>query len=208
MTQENFRRQDEAPDGEFYVTPRFVQHIDDGAIEAVTQIYREYLPPGGEVLDLMTSWVSHLPQDVTYRRVCGLGMNEAELRKNPRLDGYVIRDLNERPTLPYSDDEFDAAAICVSVDYLTRPIEALRDLGRVVRPGGPLVITFSNRCFPTKAVSEWLRRDDRGRVGLVEDYLRRAGGWHDIQSMDRSPGHPLADPLYAVVAWSGAREAD
>jgi SAM-dependent methyltransferase len=135
-------------------------------------------------------------------------MNEAELRKNPRLDGYVIRDLNERPTLPYSDDEFDAAAICVSVDYLTRPIEALRDLGRVVRPGGPLVITFSNRCFPTKAVSEWLRRDDRGRMKLVEEYLQQSGTWSGIQALDRSPKRPFADPLYAVVARSGAREAD
>ena len=208
MPQEDLRRQDEAPDGEFYVTPRFVQHIDDRAIEAVTQLYREYLPRGGDVLDLMTSWVSHLPEEVSYHRVSGLGMNEEELRANPRLDGYVVHDLNQLPALPYSDDEFDAAAICVSVDYLTRPVDVLRDLGRVVRPGGPLVITFSNRCFPTKAVSEWLRRDDRGRVGLVEDYLHQAGEWRDIHHLDRSPARSFADPLYAVIARSGAREAD
>lgn len=195
-------RQDERPDSEFYSIPRLVKHIDDRAIAEVTRLYREYLPPEGEVLDLMTSWVSHLPEEVRYARVSGLGMNEEELRANPRLDGYVIHDLNEHPTLPYPDDEFDAATICVSVDYLTRPVEALRDLGRVVRRGGPLVITFSNRCFPTKAVSEWLRRDDRGRMRLVEDYLRRAGGWHEIHSMDRSPHHPFADPLYAIVARS------
>lgn len=208
MTQENFRREDETPDGEFYVTPRFVQHIDDRAIAAVTQLYREYLPPGGEVLDLMTSWVSHLPEDVSYARVSGLGMNEEELSNNPRLDDHVVHDLNDNPTLPYPEGEFEAAAICVSVDYLTRPVEALRDLGRVVRSGGPLVITFSNRCFPTKAVSAWLELDDRGRVGLVEDYLRRAGEWHDIHSMDRSPDHPFADPLYAVAARSGAPGVD
>lgn len=206
MPQEGFQRQDEAPDAEFYSVPRFVQHIDDGAIAAVTQLYREYLPSGGDVLDLMTSWVSHLPEDVSYRRVCGLGMNEEELRNNPRLDDYTVHDLNEDTVIPYPDDVFDAAAICVSVDYLTRPVEVLRDLGRVVRPDGPLVITFSNRCFPTKAVSEWLRRGDRGRMELVEDYLRRAGNWSSIQSLDRSPRRLFSDPLYAVVARSGGPE--
>lgn len=206
MPQEGFQRQDEAPDAEFYSVPRFVQHIDDGAIAAVTQLYREYLPSGGDVLDLMTSWVSHLPEDVSYRRVCGLGMNEEELRNNPRLDDYTVHDLNEDTVIPYPDDVFDAAAICVSVDYLTRPVEVLRDLGRVVRPDGPLVITFSNRCFPTKAVSEWLRRGDRGRMELVEDYLRRAGNWSGIQSLDRSPRRLFSDPLYAVVARSGGPE--
>jgi len=206
MPQESFQRQDEAPDAEFYSAPRFVQHIDDGAIAAVTGLYREYLPSGGDVLDLMTSWVSHLPEEISYRRVCGLGMNEEELRNNPRLDDYTVHDLNEDTVIPYPDDVFDAAAICVSVDYLTRPVEVLRDLGRVVRPDGPLVITFSNRCFPTKAVSEWLRRGDRGRMELVEDYLRRAGNWSGIQSLDRSPRRLFSDPLYAVVARSGGPE--
>lgn len=203
---QGYERQDERPDGEFYSVPRLVKHIDDRAIAEVTKLYREYLPPGGDVLDLMTSWVSHLPEEVRYRRVRGLGMNEEELRQNPRLDGYEIHDLNENPRLPYQDDEFDAAAICVSVDYLTRPVEVLGDLGRVVRTGGPLVVTFSNRCFPTKAVSEWLRRDDRGRMRLVEEYLDRSGAWHGIHGLDRSPRHPFADPLYAVIGRSGSRD--
>ena len=201
-SERSYRRQDERPDSEFYSVPRLVKHIDDRAIAEVTRLYRELLPAGGEVLDLMTSWVSHLPKDVSYARVAGLGMNEEELRSNPRLDDYVIHDLNGKPALPYANNEFDAAAICVSVDYLTRPVEVLRDLGRAVRSGGPVIATFSNRCFPTKVVSEWLRRDDRGRMALVEEYLREAGNWENIQSMDRSPDHPFADPLYAVTARS------
>lgn len=193
-------RQDERPDAEFYSVPRLVKHIDDRAIAEVARLYREYLPAGGGILDLMTSWVSHLPDEVSYARVSGLGMNEEELRSNSRLDDYVIHDLNENPTLPYTNDEFDAATICVSVDYLTRPVEVLRDLGRAVRDGGPVIITFSNRCFPTKVVSEWLRRDDRERMGLVEEYLRDAGNWNGIRSLDRGPDHPFADPLYAVIA--------
>jgi len=193
-----FRRIDESPDAEFYSFPRFVTHIDDGAIAAVTQLYRERLPAGGAVLDLMSSWISHLPPEVAYRRVVGLGMNAEELAGNPRLHAYAVHDLNAEPALPFGDDEFDAAAICVSVDYLVRPVAVLRDLGRVVRAGGSVVITFSNRCFPTKAIAAWRLTDDAGHVDLVAGLLRAAGCWTDIEGLDRSPAD--GDPLFAVVA--------
>ena len=193
-----FRREDEAPDAHFYAEPRLVTHIDEAAIAAVTQLYRENLPADAAVLDLMSSWVSHLPAEVTYSRVVGLGMNRTELAANPRLDGLVVHDLNRTPRLPFADAEFDAAAICVSIQYLTRPVAVLRDLGRVLVAGGPLVITFSNRCFPTKAVRAWLLRDDLGHAALVARYLQAARNWTDIRHLDRSP--PATDPLHAVVA--------
>lgn len=149
---EAFRRYDETPDEEFYSIPRLVTHIDERAIEAVTQLYRELFPAGGEILDLMSSWLSHLPEEVRYERVVGLGMNEVELEKNPRLDGYVVRNLNRDPKLPFSDAEFDGVGICVSVDYLTDPSTVLREVGRVLKIGAPVVITFSNRCSLTRAV--------------------------------------------------------
>ena len=193
-----YRREDEGPDAEFYAQPRLVTHIDEAAIAAVTQLYREYLPAGGAVLDLMSSWVSHLPAEAAYSRVVGLGMNRTELAANPRLDGYVVHDLNRHPRLPFADAEFDAAVICVSIQYLTRPAAVLRDLGRVLAAGGPLVITFSNRCFPTKAVRAWLLRDDLGHAALVARYLEAARTWSDIQHLDRRP--PTGDPLHAVIA--------
>jgi hypothetical protein len=195
-----FRRQDETPDEHFYRQPRFVTHIDGDAIAAVTQLYREVLPPGGAILDLMSSWVSHLPPKVLYRRVVGLGLNRAELVRNPRLDGFVVQNLNTRPRLPFNDAQFDGAGIAVSVDYLTQPVAVLRDLGRVLRPGAPVVITFSNRCFPTKAVAIWHRLNDRGRLGLVAGYLEEAGNWTRVEQLDRSPKGRGSDPLYAVVA--------
>src|SRR5215207_9417988 len=146
-----FRRFDESPDEEFYLLPRFVTHIDDRAISAVTQLYREFFPPGGEILDLMSSWISHLPPEVRYRRVIGLGMNKAELQRNERLDSYAIQNLNAERRLPFGDAEFDGVGICVSIDYLTRPVEVLREVGRVLRVGGATIISFSNRCFPSKA---------------------------------------------------------
>jgi SAM-dependent methyltransferase len=194
-----FRRQDETPDAQFYQHPRFVTHIDDGAIAAVTQLYREYFPAGSTLLDLMSSWVSHLPAEVLYERVVGLGMNEAELHANPRLAEYVVQDLNQQPTLPFEDNTFNGAAICVSIDYLTQPVAVLRDLARVMQPGAPLVITFSNRCFPSKAVAAWHALDDRGHLVLVQQYLQAAGGWHSIELLDRSPTLRHSDPLFAVI---------
>jgi SAM-dependent methyltransferase len=194
-----FARYDESPDELFYVQPRFVEHIDEVAIADVERLHRERLPAGGEILDLMSSWVSHLPPDITYARVTGLGMNADELARNPRLDACVVHDLNVSATLPYADASFDAATICVSIQYLTDPVAVLRDLARVVRPGGVAVVTFSNRCFPTKAVAIWQGLDDYGHLHLVSKYFESAG-WLAIEQVS-SPPRPH-DPLYAVVATS------
>jgi SAM-dependent methyltransferase len=207
LREEAFSRYDERPDEEFYALPRFVTHIDDQAIAAVTQLYRELFPESGAILDLMSSWISHLPPEVSYGRVVGLGMNEAELRRNQRLDAYVVQNLNSVPELPFGDGEFDGVGICVSVDYLTRPIEVLREVGRVLKAGAPIVITFSNRCFPTKAVAVWHQLDDRDRMKLVERYLQEAGNFQNIRSLDRSPRRLFSDPLYAVIGESTALPA-
>lgn len=206
LPEDALRRYDETPDEEFYREPRLVTHIDEGAIAAVTQLYREFFPPGGDILDLMSSWVSHLPSEVSYRRVVGLGMNVEELRRNPRLDSHTVQNLNTEPRLPFGDVEFDGAGICVSIDYLTRPVEVLREVGRVLKAGAPLIITFSNRCFPTKAVEIWHRLDDRGHLRLVEEYLREASNFDNIYSLDRSPRRMFSDPLYAVVGRSTGSE--
>jgi SAM-dependent methyltransferase len=202
MPPDYFERYDQAPDIEFYRSPRLVTHIDDAAIGAVTQLYRELFPANGAILDLMSSWVSHLPPEVEYQRVVGLGMNQTELDANPRLHERLVQDLNQRPQLPFGDAEFDGAGICVSIQYLTQPVAVLRDVGRVLRPGAPLVITFSNRCFPTKAVAIWQALDDAGHLQLVERYMAEAGNLTDIEGLNRSPSGWRGDPLYAVIGRS------
>ncbi|MGQ9896695.1 MAG: class I SAM-dependent methyltransferase [Acidobacteriota bacterium] len=192
-----FRRWDETPDARFYAAPRFVTHIDAQAIAAVTQLYREYFPPGGDILDVCSSWISHLPEEVTYRQVIGIGMNAAELAANPWLTAWFVHDLNTHPVIPLAEASLDAAGLCVSIAYLTYPVAVLRDIGRVLRPGGPLVVTFSNRCFPTKAIAIWLMLDDAQRCQLVETFFHAAGVWQDIHILDRSSG--TGDPLYAVI---------
>jgi SAM-dependent methyltransferase len=197
-----FRRYDETPDEWFYSSPRLVTHIDDRAIAAVTQLYREHFPPGGTILDLMSSWVSHLPPEVTYGRVVGVGMNEVELKENPRLDAHVVQDLNANPTLPFGNGEFDGMGCCVSIDYLTQPVEVLREVGRILKVGSPAIISFSNRCFPDKAVAIWHLLDDQGHVRLVEEYLQQAGNFENVRDLDRSPRRLFSDPLYAVIGES------
>jgi ubiquinone/menaquinone biosynthesis C-methylase UbiE len=136
---------------------------------------------------------------VTYGRVVSLGMNEVELKENPRLDAHVVQDLNDNPTLPFGDGEFDGVGCCVSIDYLTRPVEVLREVGRVLEVGSPTIISFSNRCFPDKAVAIWHQLDDKGHVQLVERYLQEAGNFRNVRSLDRSPRRPFSDPLYALI---------
>jgi SAM-dependent methyltransferase len=191
-----FSRDDESKDERFYAVPRFVTHIDEGAINAVTGLYREFFPAGGAILDLMSSWVSHLPPEIAYSSVTGLGMNRAELDGNPRLNARVVQNLNQNPILPFADSSFDGAGICVSVDYLTNPVRVLEEVNRVLKPGAPLVVTFSNRCFPTKVIRAWLMLDDAGRVELVRGFLE-AAGFRNVQTLDQSP--PTGDPLYAVI---------
>jgi SAM-dependent methyltransferase len=194
-----FTKLDTEDDELFYEPPRLVCHIDNGAIAALTAFYRSVLAADGVLLDLMSSWVSHLPPEIDYKEVIGHGMNAAELAANPRLSRWFIQNLNRETKLPLGDASLDAAMICVSIQYLQQPVAVLREVARLLRPGAPLVISFSNRCFWTKAVAIWRSLDDDGHVRLVERYLRDAG-------FARIETHRLAewvedvsDPMFAVV---------
>ena len=194
-----FSKLDPEDDAVFYEPPRLVCHIDDGAIAALTSFYRTILPRGGVLLDLMSSWVSHLPSEIGYAQIIGHGMNATELATNPRLSRWFVQDLNRDTNLPLDAASVDAAMICVSIQYLQQPLAILRETARVLRPGAPLVVSFSNRCFWTKAVAIWRQLDDKGHAHLVETYLRHAG-------FTRNETHRLAewiedvsDPMTVVV---------
>ncbi len=197
LAEDLFQRMDESPDALFYSTPRLVTHIDDATIAALTAYYDEVLPADGDVLDLMSSWVSHLPER-RFGRVAGLGMNGPELEANPRLTEHRVHDLNADPRLPYEDASFDAVLNAVSVQYLVRPVEVFAEIARVLRPGGLSLVAMSHRCFPTKAIRAFhvLPRD--GRFDLVTRYHELAGGFDSIEAKDRSPEG--ADPLWIVSA--------
>jgi hypothetical protein len=192
-----FAKQDGGSDLDFYAPPRLVTHIDEGAVAALTDCYRRLLPPGGAVLDLMSSWVSHLPDEIRYAEVVGHGMNAEELAANPRLDRWFVQDLNADPVLPLADAGLDAALCCVGVQYLQQPVTVFAEVRRALRPGSPLVVSFSNRCFPTKAVAIWRSLDTAGQARLVQLYLDRAG-FGDVEATVLADGR-RSDPLVAVT---------
>lgn len=194
-----YTRDDDSIDTEFYSSPRKVVHIDDGAIAALGRLYAEVLPTGGRLLDLMSSWRSHLPAGFHVREVVGLGLSSEEMADNPQLTSHVVHDLNREPRLPFADDVFDGAICAVSIQYVTHPVLVFREVRRVLRPGAPFVVAFSNRCFPTKAVAVWLDSSDRHHVTIVRSYFEADGGWTGLKDEDRSPGG-YGDPLYAVWA--------
>ncbi len=191
-----FGKADPSPDAEFYSFPRFVTHIDEGAIAAVTDAYRALLPQGGHILDLMSSWVSHLPAEVSYTCVIGHGMNAQELAANPRLSRWFVQDLNNDPALPLESASLDAACLCVSVQYLQRPVEVFRDVVRVLRPGAPLIVSFSNRCFPTKATLIWQTLFGPAQQRLVAAFMQ-AAGFDGVRLQASVPA--IGDPLWIVI---------
>jgi len=193
-----YAREDESSDERFYEMPRKVVHIDDGAIAALGRLYADVLPAEGRLLDLMSSWRSHLPSGFRAREVVGLGMNAEEMADNPQLTAHVVHDVNREARLPFGDAEFDGAMCAVSIQYVVHPLRLMREIRRILRSGAPFVVAFSNRCFPTKAVAVWLDTTDEQHVRLVQGYFAAAGGFDDVTTEDRSPGR--GDPLHAVWA--------
>lgn len=193
---EAFAKQDGGADLDFYAPPRLVTHIDEAAVAALTRFYASVLSPGDRVLDLMSSWVSHLPGDLDIDMV-GHGMNAAELAANPRLGRWFVQDLNQVTTLPEPDGAYDAVLVCVGVQYLEHPLAVFREIRRILKPGGVAIASFSNRCFPTKAVAIWRALDMNGQAALIRLYLDKAG-FHDVEAHLLADGGS-GDPLIAIV---------
>lgn len=192
-----FNKQDAGDDLAFYEPARLVTHIDAGAIAALTGFYRVALPDGSRVLDLMSSWISHLPDDHEYAEIVGHGMNADELAANRRLDRWFVQDLNRDPTLPLHEGTFDAGLCCVGAQYLQRPVAVFAEVRRMLVAGAPFVVSFSNRCFPTKAVAIWRALDTNGHAALVRLYLQRAG-FTDVAIEVLADGS-ASDPLIAII---------
>jgi SAM-dependent methyltransferase len=213
FTAGTFERMDPREDAQFYSQPRLVQHIDSTAIANITELYARFLQPGMQVLDLMSSWVSHLPDTLDDLQITGLGMNARELEQNAHLAHRVVHDLNMQPALPLPDNSFDAVVCTVSVEYLVEPVAVFRELARVLKPGAPAIVTFSDRWFPTKAITLWGELHPFERLALVQEYFRQAGGFglpatetvhgYPRPQDDKYAGKlPLSDPLFA--AWATA----
>ena len=200
---------DESSDALFYQFPRFVTHVDDTFIQQLTDLYRERLKPQGRILDMMSSWVSHLPAELEFEWVEGHGMNEEELARNPRLSHSFVQNLNQDHTLPLADNSFDAVLNTASIQYLQYPDKIFAEIYRILKPGGIALISFSNRMFYQKAIAAWRDGSETSRVELVKRYFQSVNGFSTPEIITRpstSPpvlrllGIPGGDPFYAVIA--------
>jgi SAM-dependent methyltransferase len=208
-----FRRSDESPDRRFYEQPRLVKHIDDTAIDIISRLYGRLVQPNSNVLDLMSSWISHLPENLALKSLTGLGMNKEELEANHQLSDYVIHDLNANPQMPFNDHAFDAVICSVSVEYLIHPFEVFEEITRILKPKGIFIVTFSNRWFPGKAINLWSQLHEFERLGLALEFFFKSGKYKNLQtySMRGLPRPPddkyysqmlFSDPVYAVWGYS------
>jgi SAM-dependent methyltransferase len=199
-------KQDESNDLLFYDTPRFVTHVDDHFIQQLTDLYRDRLRPHTHIFDLMSSWVSHLPDEIEFAHVEGHGMNGEELAKNSRLDHYFLQNLNQNQLFPLADQSFDAVLNTVSVQYLQHPEAIFAEIYRVLKPNGIAIISFSNRMFPHKAIAAWRDGSEADRIDLVKAYFANIPGFSPAEIIARPTPAMLQmlgignDPFYAVLA--------
>jgi len=200
---------DDTDDRQFYAYPRFVTHVDDGFIQQLTDLYRDRLKPNTRIIDMMSSWVSHLPEEIEFAHVEGHGLNAEELARNPRLNHYFVQNLNENPQLPLPDQDFDAVLICVSVQYIQYPEAIFSEIHRILKPGGIAIISFSNRMFYQKAIQAWRDASEATRVELVKNYFTSVPGFTTPEVIVRQSTMPYflqlmgigaGDPFYAVIA--------
>lgn len=215
-TDADFRRVDETSDNTFYSDSRFVTHIDGNATMLLGQYYSQALPRTGRILDLCSSWISHLPKELEAAasktadqgdvslEVVGLGMNNAELNKNPILGKRVLQDLNTNPEVPKDIAPLDATTCVVSIDYLTKPVPVLSSILKLTKPGGKVHLVISNRCFPTKVIRRWLRISEEERLQMVGDYLWFAG-WRNIEILTLNDGEQALSEQQGIMAWFSGR---
>lgn len=206
---ENRTKLDPSNDNDFYSVPRFVTHVDEGFIDQLTELYREKLQPDTRILDLMSSWVSHLPEEMKFDHVEGHGMNYEELQKNSRLDSYFVQNLNQNPQISLKNEDFDAVLITVSVQYLQYPEAIFAEIYRILKPEGLVIVSFSNRMFYQKAIAAWRDGTEASRVALVKQYIKSIPGFSEPEIISHQSSVPNflamlglvgADPFYAVIA--------
>ncbi len=191
----------------FYQNPRYVHHLSVSFRTRLTNLYSEYLLHHHVILDLMSSWVSHLPFDIKYKKVIGHGLNEAELSSNKRLDSFWVQNLNKTQNMPIEDSSVDVGLVVAGWQYLQYPEKVSLELSRIIKSDSLLIISFTNRAFWTKAPNIWSYSSEEKRIEYVYSVLK-ANGWR-IEKIfnEKTQDKKLfgfysadSDPFFSVIA--------
>ena len=200
-------KSDISDDEIFYQQPRFVHHLSDSFRTRLTNLYSEYLLKHYIILDLMSSWVSHLPSNIRYKKVIGHGMNQAELSSNERLDSFFVQNLNKKQSMPIEDSSVDVGLIVAGWQYLQYPEKVSLELSRVIKSDSLLIISFTNRAFWTKAPNIWTYSSEEKRIEYVTSVLT-SNGWRIEKILnEKTQDKKLfgfysseSDPFFSVIA--------
>ena len=207
LSNEDRDKSDISDDEIFYQQPRFVHHLSDSFRTRLTTLYSEYLLNHHIILDLMSSWVSHLPTNIRYKKVIGHGMNEAELSSNERLDRFFVQNLNKKQNMPIEDSSVDVGLIVAGWQYLQYPEKVSLELSRVIKSDSLLIISFTNRAFWTKAPNIWTYSSEEKRIEYVTSVLT-SNGWRIEKILnEKTQDKKLfgfysseSDPFFSVIA--------
>ena len=200
-------KSDISDDEIFYQQPRFVHHLSDSFRNRLTSLYSEYLLNHHIILDLMSSWVSHLPSNISYKKVIGHGMNEAELSSNEILDSFFVQNLNKKQNMPIEDSSVDVGLIVAGWQYLQYPEKVSLELSRVIKSDSFLIISFTNRAFWTKAPNIWTYSSEEKSIEYVTSVLT-SNGWKIEKILnEKTQDKKLfgfysseSDPFFSVIA--------
>tara|TARA_Y100001968_G_scaffold171110_1_gene156519 strand:+ start:568 stop:1233 length:666 start_codon:yes stop_codon:yes gene_type:complete len=162
---------DKNDDQIFYQHPRYVHHLSPSFRDRLTNLYSNYLCNHHVILDLMSSWVSHLPVNIKFKKVIGHGLNESELRSNNRLDSYWVQDLNKTQEMPLEDSSIDIGLIVAGWQYLQYPEKVSLELSRIIKEDSLLIISFTNRAFWTKSPNIWTNSSEEERIEYLNNIL-------------------------------------
>ena len=200
-------KSDISDDEIFYQQPRFAHHLSDSFRTRLTSLYSEYLLKHHIILDLMSSWVSHLPTNIRYKKVIGHGMNQAELSTNQRLDSFFVQNLNKKQNMPIEDSSIDVGLIVAGWQYLQYPEKVSLELSRIIKSDSLLIISFTNRAFWTKAPNIWTYSSEENRIEYVTSVLTDNGWRIEKVFNEKTQDKKLfgfysseSDPFVSVIA--------
>ena len=207
LSSEDRCKLDTSDDQIFYQEPRYVHHLSHSFRDRLTNLYSKYLCKHHIILDLMSSWVSHLPTNTKYKKVIGHGMNKSELNSNHRLDSFWVQDLNKTQNMPIEDSNIDIGLIVAGWQYLQYPEKVSSELSRIIKRDSLLVVSFSNRAFWTKSPNIWTNSSEDQRIKYVKSVLS-ANGWRVEKIFnEKTYENKLlgfysfeSDPFFSVVA--------